>query len=110
MANPGGGTASPFLIFDFCLLIFDFIFSLPTHGGPLRTHSTAPGAEIALARYHHHAALGDGEPAGPILFAVVADHRALRNHHVAVDDGAPDPAVPSHSHVRHQDRILHLAI
>src|SRR5437762_3144758 len=44
-----------------------------------------------------------------ILFDVVADQRAARNQHVAVDDGPSDPCVPSHAYTRHQYALLDVA-
>ena len=49
--------------------------------------------------------VGDGV-APAILLRVVADERAARDEHVAVDDRAPDARVPADAHARHQDALL----
>src|SRR5882724_2336975 len=54
------------------------------------------------------ARVGDGV-AAPIFVRVVADERAARDEHVAVDDRASDARVAADPHARHKNAFLDAA-
>src|SRR5262245_48676188 len=60
---------------------------------------------LVIGGDHDDAGVRDGVPA-PILLRVVADARAARDEHVAVDDGPADAGVAADTHARHQDALV----
>src|SRR5215510_15152961 len=60
---------------------------------------------LVIGRDYDDAGVRDGVPA-PILFEVVADARAARYEHVAIDDGPADAGVAPHAHAGHEDALL----
>src|SRR3974377_490780 len=74
-------------------------------------------ARISLRLFDHgfgandddNAAVGNGI-AGTIGLLVVADDRALRQLHMAIDDGAADARVTPDIHMIEDDRILYFGI
>ena len=63
---------------------------------------------LVVGRDDDDARVGDGV-AAPIFLGVVADERAARDQHVAIDDRAADARVPADAHARHQDALLDVA-
>src|SRR2546421_3933412 len=57
---------------------------------------------------HDDAPLADGV-APPVFLFVVADARAARDEHVAIDDRPSDPRVAPDAHAGHQNALLHIA-
>src|SRR5579864_5380667 len=60
---------------------------------------------LIVCRDDDDAGIGDGV-ATAIFLQVVADERAARDEHIAVDDRAPDPRVASHPNAGHQDALF----
>ena len=67
-----------------------------------RSSSISSDERLVFQRDDDDAAVADGVAAA-ILLRVVADERAARDQHVAVDDGAADLRVPADADARHQD-------
>src|SRR4051812_11664031 len=91
------------------------IFNLASTASPIgfgfeSQHVLAERADqgFIVGRDDDDAVVGDGM-APPIFLGVVADERAPRDEHVAIDDRAADPRVAPDADAGHQDALIDVA-